>query len=332
MQQLPANSPSLQQQMSFRQPQDTGRYAQGPQQASPPSMQHAPIYQAHTMGGSHSNHGLGPSHLNQATAPPQGYFSTNQAPTNSVQQQAPTSTLQQGYGVGSQPAFHSKPSQFPQQTQAIQQKSPRYSQQVPGFSSERPIEQGQMAAATAPPTPQPMDHGSDVTPVYQQVPGQNYGANPMGNPAVTNKTAVETVTEGDGVDARTKTTPKEEAEKRTTAVSGAPGAADGRVALLQSALVCELPRFLVDDVLENSTLANIKDPAAAKVHAVELVKLLTDDPGYGMKFQMVLEELPAWKKYKSQDHSLFITGPEQKSDYFLTDGSNGEPTKLLTQE
>jgi hypothetical protein len=136
-------------------------------------------------------------------------------------------------------------------------------------------------------------------------------------------------TEGTGIDARTQVDPKEVAEQKTQTEAGAPGAADGRVPLLQSALTCELPRFLVERVLENAALSSIKDPAAGKVHAVELLKLLTQDPGYGLKFQMILDEIPAWKKYKKQDHSLFITNTEKPMvDYFLTDGSNG-PTKLL---
>jgi hypothetical protein len=139
------------------------------------------------------------------------------------------------------------------------------------------------------------------------------------------------VTAGTGIDARTNADPKVEAEKRVDTEQGAPGAADGRVALLQSALQCKLPHFLVDDVLENSSLSKVKDPAAAKVHSVELLKLLADDPAFGMKFQMILDGIPAWKKYKAQNHSLFITGPEQKADYFLTDGSSGEPKKLLTE-
>jgi hypothetical protein len=138
-------------------------------------------------------------------------------------------------------------------------------------------------------------------------------------------------TEGTGVDARTTLDPKEEAERNTKMSPGAPGAAEGRLALLQSALVCDLPKFLLETVLESSTLPNVKDPAAVKVHAVELLKLLTTDPGYGMKFQIVLDQIPSWKKYKSQDHSLFITGPEQKADYFLTDGGTGEAKKMLTQ-
>lgn len=137
---------------------------------------------------------------------------------------------------------------------------------------------------------------------------------------------------GSGIDARTRSDPKMEAEQKAASSGGAPGSADGRVALLQAALVNDLPKFLLEGVLENPTLSKVKDPAAAKVHTVELLKLLTMDPGYGMKFKLILDEIPAWKNYKSQDHSLFITGSEQKSDYFLTDGGSGEPTKLLTQE
>ena len=138
--------------------------------------------------------------------------------------------------------------------------------------------------------------------------------------------------EGTGVDARIPLDPKVDAERRIKTVAGAPGAADGRVPLLQSALLCDLPNFIVNKVLESPKLKEIKDPAAAKVHGVELLKLLTQDPGYGLKFQQILSENPKWKKYQAQDHSLFITGPEQRADYFLTDGSNGEAKKLLTQE
>lgn len=138
------------------------------------------------------------------------------------------------------------------------------------------------------------------------------------------------VTVGSGVDARTKPEPAVEAAQKAATSHGAPGCADGRKALLESAIRCDLAAYLVDSVLENATLVRVKDPASVKVHSVELLKLLTQDPGYGMKFQLILEKLPAWKKYVSQDHSLFITGPDQKTDYFLTDGGS-DPKKLLTQ-
>ena len=137
--------------------------------------------------------------------------------------------------------------------------------------------------------------------------------------------------EGSGIDARSTITPKQAAEQQMLCTAGAPGSAQGRIALLQSALACKLCKFLVEGVLENPGLSSIKDPAAAKVHSVELLKLLTMDPGYGLKFKLILDDMPAWKKYKSQDHSLFITGAEQKADYFLTDGDK-EATKLLTEK
>ena len=110
----------------------------------------------------------------------------------------------------------------------------------------------------------------------------------------------------------------------------APGSARGRVSLLHQALECNLAPFLLESILDLPYLSSCKDPASAKVHAVDLCKLLILDPGYGMKFELILEGLPGWKKYGSQDHSLFITGSEQKADYFLTNGENSEPMKLLT--
>lgn len=133
------------------------------------------------------------------------------------------------------------------------------------------------------------------------------------------------------IDGRTPEDPRVSAEQQAASFEGAPGAAHGRVALLQQALVCDICHFLVHGVLENPTLRNVKNSDSAKVYAVELVKLLCKDPGYGLKFKMILDEIPAWKKYVSQDHSLLINKQEQKADYFLTNG-NATDTKLLTQE
>jgi len=139
--------------------------------------------------------------------------------------------------------------------------------------------------------------------------------------------------EGLGVDARTQSEPPNvQAAKAAETVQGAPDSADGRRALLESALRCDLPKFLIESVLENPNLPKVKDPASVKVHSVELLKLLMQEPGYGLKFKIVLEAIPAWKKYASQDHSLFITGLEQKADYFLTDGNSSMDTKKLLTE
>lgn len=135
---------------------------------------------------------------------------------------------------------------------------------------------------------------------------------------------------GKGIDARTPVDPNIIAEQKSSTTQGAPGCARGRVALLHSALECGLAKFLVKKVLENPTIQSVKDPAAAKVHTVDLLNILASDPGFGMKFNIMLDAMPAWGKYKEQDHSLFITGGEQKVDYFLTNGDS-DPKKLLTQ-
>lgn len=137
------------------------------------------------------------------------------------------------------------------------------------------------------------------------------------------------IIEGNGIDARTQEDPMIAAEQRAVSTTAASGAAHGRVSLLQQALACELCEFLVDKVLENPGLLKIRDPTGAKVHSIALLKLLTKDPGFGLKFKLILSGIPEWSKYKSQDHSLLITGHEQKADYFLTDGGGAEK-KLLT--
>jgi hypothetical protein len=119
------------------------------------------------------------------------------------------------------------------------------------------------------------------------------------------------------------------AEQRALSTDGASGAANSRVALLHQALACQLCQFLVNDFLENMSLPEIKDPAAGKVNAIRLLKLLTMDPGYGMKFKLILKDLPAWSKYKSQDHSLLLA-TSKRTDYFLTAGEQANATLLLT--
>eukprot|EP00977_Amphora_coffeiformis_P010410 scaffold2433_cov159-Amphora_coffeaeformis.AAC.7 len=135
---------------------------------------------------------------------------------------------------------------------------------------------------------------------------------------------------GTGIDARSPIDPAQTAEERAVSSDGAPGAASGRVTLLHQALACRLCQFLVNDFLENVSLEEIKDPAAGKVHAVNLLKLLTMDPGYGMKFKLILKDLPAWSKYKSQDHSLMLA-TTKRTDYFLTAGEQANPTLMLTE-
>lgn len=134
----------------------------------------------------------------------------------------------------------------------------------------------------------------------------------------------------DATSSTVSTTTPGEQSRPTEAGTGASGNVHGRVSLLNSALSCNLPGFLVDQVLENPALPAVKDPTSAKVHAVALLKLLASDPAYGAKIGLMLDNMEAWEKYKLQDHSLFITGAEQKTDYFPLDQGGANSTKLLT--
>jgi hypothetical protein len=154
-------------------------------------------------------------------------------------------------------------------------------------------------------------------------PHESYGAS-----AVETVTDEETTTpvpsySGAGIDARSAQDPAVTADQQAVSLGGSPGSAHGRGSLLQQALVCGLCAFLVNDFLEDPNIDKITDSTAGKVHVVALLKLLTKDPGYGMKFKLILDELPAWKKYNSQDHSLLITSSE-RTDYLLTNGGVGE--------
>ncbi|GMH66879.1 hypothetical protein TrRE_jg7825 [Triparma retinervis] len=134
---------------------------------------------------------------------------------------------------------------------------------------------------------------------------------------------------GGVVDARTAPDPAMVALEKSKTSTGAPGSAHGRAALLNAIQSNGTLSFIVNDVLENPTAGGVMDPQALKVHGVELLKLLIKDPGFGDLFKLSLDQIPAWAKYSTQNHSLFITGSEQKSDYFLTDGGAKE-RKLLT--
>lgn len=97
-------------------------------------------------------------------------------------------------------------------------------------------------------------------------------------------------------------TPTMIADDRIKTADGAPNSARGRKVLLDSALACGLPQFLINSILENPNINSIKDPSIAKAHAVELLHLMLKDPGYGMKFDLVLDAITTGNKYKPQTH------------------------------
>jgi hypothetical protein len=66
----------------------------------------------------------------------------------------------------------------------------------------------------------------------------------------------------------------------------------------------------------------------SQVHGVELLKLLAADETFGFDISGILDANENWRKYKTQNHDLFLTA-DQKVDYFLTDGNTDAP-QLLT--
>jgi hypothetical protein len=267
------------------------------------------------------------------TQPPQLTTSSPSAPSK-IMQHVPSEVS------GTQQTFMPSPASFPLQPPRASggaQYSHSSGMQQPSIQQANPMLSSSQKQAQAPYQSAPMQPAlgaqgpiqSSQPLVSAQGDTQHVAGQPVASSPAPTPQYLPTPIAGNGIDARSSMSPMQKAEQQILSSAGAPGSAQGRVALLQSALVCELPKFLVEGVLENPSLSTVKDPAAAKVHSVELLKLLTLDPGYGLKIQLILKEIPAWKKYKSQDHSLFITGAEQKTDYFLTDGEK-EPAKLLT--
>ena len=132
---------------------------------------------------------------------------------------------------------------------------------------------------------------------------------------------------GTGVDARSDPTPGQVAKEQAQSTGGASGSIPSRATLLQQALACRLVQFLLNDVLENPSLSEVSDPAAAKAQAVVILQMLTRDPGYGQTFQLLLEDEDAWSKYKSQDFSLLMTGSKVGDSFLLT--ASGKERKYI---
>ena len=82
---------------------------------------------------------------------------------------------------------------------------------------------------------------------------------------------------------------------------GAPGCAKGRKSFLSSVLSYEMIPYLITNVLENESLVtDVLDYENAKLHVIEIIKLLLMDPGFGLMFRLQLDSIPEWEKYKSQ--------------------------------
>merc|ERR1712154_618398 len=67
------------------------------------------------------------------------------------------------------------------------------------------------------------------------------------------------------------------------------GYAKARRCLLSAVIQCNLPFFLLEDVMENTNLSSVKDPGSLKKYTVELLQLLVRDREYGPRFQTILD-------------------------------------------
>lgn len=115
-----------------------------------------------------------------------------------------------------------------------------------------------------------------------------------------------------------------QAEKNTVSIPGAKGCAKGRLNFLRSALDCELPHFLIEHVIESPAAEDVKEPCSLKVNAIEILELLTKDPGFGMKIKLILNSIPSYKDYESEKETLILKAKEEKKiDYhkFITGDS-----------
>jgi DnaJ family protein C protein 13 len=97
--------------------------------------------------------------------------------------------------------------------------------------------------------------------------------------------------------------------------------------LVPHALSLNMIPFLMH-VLEEADLSNVVDASGTKVHAIQILKIMTQDANHGQQAEVVLESMPGWERYKHQKHDLFVTQNE-KIDYFLADSTNSG-FKMLT--
>ena len=102
----------------------------------------------------------------------------------------------------------------------------------------------------------------------------------------------------DSVIAKPVVDPKKVAKEKMKSIDGAPNCAKGRKIFLDSVLSCGLIPFLVDNILEHPSRQDILDEDATKLHVIEIIDLLSKDPGYGLMFHIILDALPNWSKYK----------------------------------
>uniref|UniRef100_A0A7R9U7A2 PDZ domain-containing protein n=1 Tax=Pinguiococcus pyrenoidosus TaxID=172671 RepID=A0A7R9U7A2_9STRA len=100
-------------------------------------------------------------------------------------------------------------------------------------------------------------------------------------------------------------------------------------ALLSTAIADGLIVWLLK-VLEDKEdkLSDIRDPEAARVHIIQILKTLAAHPEIGAHVNSVLEKNESWEQYTGQRQELYLTA-EHRVDYFLTNDSHKVESLLL---
>ena len=75
------------------------------------------------------------------------------------------------------------------------------------------------------------------------------------------------------------------------------------------------------DPAKAGALKALRNASGAKVHASEILKIMSDDAENGEATAMALARFPEWEQCRHQKHDLFMT-QTAKTDYFLQDASN----------
>jgi len=101
-------------------------------------------------------------------------------------------------------------------------------------------------------------------------------------------------------------------------------------ALLTPAIAGGIVEWLLE-VLEDKggKLAGVRDPDAARVHVVQILKALAKHPEVGAHVTGKLDESEKWQQYSGHRHELYLTA-EHRVDYFLTNDTQNIETLLLT--
>jgi hypothetical protein len=87
---------------------------------------------------------------------------------------------------------------------------------------------------------------------------------------------------------------------------------------------------LMMNILEREKLDALVDASAAKVHAVNIIKVLEGDSVHGAAAQGALAagHAQTWDKYRHQKHDLFLSRNDTR-DYFLADVATAAPAFML---